>query len=56
MMSKDYEEHLHHVGTILIRIRELGFTINAGKSQFGKTIADFLEHQVSANVVTPLPS
>ncbi|GFS69831.1 hypothetical protein TNCV_3101481 [Trichonephila clavipes] len=44
IFSKNWEEHLLHLDTILTKLSELNFTVNLKKCAFGKTQIKYLGH------------
>ncbi|GFY35617.1 retrovirus-related Pol polyprotein from transposon opus [Trichonephila clavipes] len=44
IFSKNWEDHLFHLDTILTKLSELNFTVNLKKCAFGKTQIKYLGH------------
>jgi hypothetical protein len=52
--SKSFDLHLEHLNTVLRKLTEAGFTVNASKFNFCKTEI-FLGHRISERGVAPCP-
>ncbi|GFU21180.1 retrovirus-related Pol polyprotein from transposon 17.6 [Trichonephila clavipes] len=55
VLSKNWEEHLLHLDTILMKLLELNFTVNLKKCVFGKTQIKYLGHIIGSNKHKPDP-
>ena len=53
--SETYNDHLHHLNTVLQRFQKAGLKIKLSKCQFFKTHLHYLGHRISANGLEPLP-
>jgi hypothetical protein len=53
--SKSFNLHLEHLNTVLRKLTEAGFTINASKCKFGTAEVSFLGHVINERGVTPCP-
>ena len=51
--SSTFAEHLQHLNTVLQKLTNVGFTVNANKCQFCKPQVKFLGHVVSDRTVRP---
>lgn len=56
IFSDTWEEHLHHVGTILDRICKAGLTIRPDKCQLGMAEVQYLGHRVGGGTMKPEPA
>ena len=54
--SKDKQEHLQHLNTVLQRLHQHGLIIRPEKCIFGADKLDFLGYRVTKNGISPLPS
>ncbi|GFW02932.1 retrovirus-related Pol polyprotein from transposon 17.6 [Trichonephila clavipes] len=54
IFSKNWEEHLLHLDTILTKLSELNFTVNLKKCAFGKAQIKYLGHIIGSELVYPL--
>ncbi|GFW74102.1 hypothetical protein TNCV_4176481 [Trichonephila clavipes] len=54
IFSKNWEEHLLHLDTILTKLSELHFTVNLKKCAFGKAQIKYLGHIIGSELVYPL--
>ncbi|GFY00146.1 hypothetical protein TNCV_1342431 [Trichonephila clavipes] len=55
IFSKNWEEHLLHLDTILTKLSELNFTVNLKKCAFGKTQIKYLGHIIGSGKHEPDP-
>ncbi|GFV12180.1 hypothetical protein TNCV_1536771 [Trichonephila clavipes] len=59
IFSKNWEEHLLHLDTILTKLSELNFTVNLKKCAFGKTQIKYLGHIIGSveapSLYSPVP-
>ncbi|GFX60434.1 retrovirus-related Pol polyprotein from transposon 17.6 [Trichonephila clavipes] len=55
IFSKNWEEHLFHLDTILTKLSELNFTVNLNKCAFGKTQIKYLGHIIGSGKHEPDP-
>jgi hypothetical protein len=51
--SKSFEEHLQHLDTVIGKLTEAGFTLNAAKCHFFREEVKFLGHRIDKRTVTP---
>ena len=56
IISRSFEEHLHHLQQILDRLKSAGLKIHPSKCHFLQKKVNFLGHIVSAGGVSPDPS
>jgi len=54
IFSKTYKEHLHHVRTVLQRLRENKFYANKEKSQFMPGVLQCLGHVITQRGISPI--
>jgi len=54
IFSKTYKEHLHHVRTVLQRLRENKFYANTEKSQFMPSMLQCLGHVITQRGISPI--
>ncbi|GFS64106.1 retrovirus-related Pol polyprotein from transposon 17.6 [Trichonephila clavipes] len=55
IFSKNWEEHLLHLDTILTKLSELNFTVNLKKCAFGKAQIKYLGHIIGSGKHEPDP-
>jgi len=55
VFSKNTEEHLQHLRTVLQRLQDNGLVVRQDKCRFGATSVEFLGHQISPAGVSLLP-
>ncbi|GFY14595.1 retrovirus-related Pol polyprotein from transposon 17.6 [Trichonephila clavipes] len=55
IFSKNWEEHLLHLDTILTKLSELNFTVNLKKCAFGKAKIKYLGHIIGSGKHEPDP-
>ena len=53
--SKTFDEHLTHLDTVIRRLTEAGFTLNASKCLFCRAEVTFLGHRIDERGVSPDP-
>ena len=53
--SSHFELHLKHLDTVLSRLNQAGFTVNAEKCNFSKIEISSLGHVIRQGVVSPDP-
>jgi hypothetical protein len=55
VFSRNFQEHMRHLDTILERLTRAGFTMNASKCKFCQTKISFLGHEISQTGVSADP-
>jgi hypothetical protein len=53
--SRNFEDHVKHLGTVFEKLTSAGFTINASKCNFCRPQITFLGHVIGSGGVTPDP-
>lgn len=54
VFSTNWDDHVKHLETVLLRIRKSGLTLKAAKCNLGMEECEYLGHQVGRGVIKPL--